>query len=80
MRGELNAVRGEAEKLRNQLLSAEEELQNERDRGNSSQTHIHTLTREHKELEENTARLKEKITRLEVRDCSYTGKVNIAAV
>lgn len=60
-------MREEVGRLRSQLLSAEEELQAERDKLSSAQAQANNLTHEHKELEETNTRMKERLTRLEVR-------------
>ncbi|XP_051576505.1 cingulin-like [Myxocyprinus asiaticus] len=67
LRGELNDTREEVERLRSQLLSAEEELQAEKDKLGYFQTQANTLTHECKELEETNKRMKERITRLETQ-------------
>ncbi|KAF4088522.1 hypothetical protein AMELA_G00083040 [Ameiurus melas] len=65
LRGEMCAVRGEAERLRSQLLLAEEGLQKERERIASSQTEMNTVSNEREALEEANSRLKDKLARLE---------------
>ncbi|XP_051999270.1 cingulin-like [Xyrauchen texanus] len=67
LRGELNDMREEVERLRSKLLSGEEELQAEKDKLGSFQTQANTLTHERKELEETNKRMKERITRLETQ-------------
>lgn len=67
LRGELGDARGEAEQLRSQLLSVKEELQSERDRLCSLQIKANGLMHESGELEGDNIRMKEKISRLEVR-------------
>lgn len=67
LRGELGDARGEAEQLRSQLLSVKEELQSERDRLCSLQIKANALMHESGELEGDNIRMKEKISRLEVR-------------
>ncbi|TRY82754.1 hypothetical protein DNTS_020634 [Danionella cerebrum] len=65
LRLELSEMQEEAEQLRGQLTSAEEELQSERDRRSSAQIQVNNLMHDHKDLEENNTRTKEKVARLE---------------
>lgn len=66
LRGEMRAVRGEAERLRSQLVLAEEDLQKEKERLASSQIELNTVSSEREALEEANTRLKDKLARLEV--------------
>ncbi|KAK3571807.1 hypothetical protein QTP86_020586 [Hemibagrus guttatus] len=62
---EMRAVSGEAERLRSQLLLAEEDLQKERERLTLFHTEISTVSNEREALEEANSRLKDKLARLE---------------
>lgn len=64
----MRAVRGESERLRSRLLLAEEDLQKEKQRFSSSQTEMSAASNERVALEEANARLKDKLTRLEVSE------------
>lgn len=68
LRGEMRAVRGEAERLRSQLLLADEELQKDRQRLTLCQAEMNTVSNEREVLEEANARLKDKLARLEVSE------------
>ncbi|XP_058244873.1 cingulin [Hemibagrus wyckioides] len=65
VRGEMRVVRGEAERLRSQLVLAEEDLQKERDRFTLFHTEMSTVSNEREALEEANLRLKDKLARLE---------------
>lgn len=64
----MRAVRGEAERLRSQLLLAEEDLQKERERFTSYQTETNIISNEREGLEEANTRLRDKLARLEVSE------------
>lgn len=68
LRGEMRAVRGEAERLRSQVLLTEEDLQKERARFTSCQTEMNVVSNEREALEEANSRLKDKLARLEVSE------------
>lgn len=67
----MRAVRGEAERLRSNLLLAEEDLQKERERLTLFQTEMSTVSNEREALEEANSRLKDKFARLEVSEISW---------
>ncbi|XP_076826612.1 cingulin isoform X2 [Brachyhypopomus gauderio] len=67
LREELSAARGNAERLRVQLLSAEEELQKERGSLGSAHTLIQTLTQEQEAVQQSSARLTDRAARLEAQ-------------
>lgn len=61
-------MRGEAARLRSQLLLAEEDLQKEREKFSSVQAEMNGVSNEREVLEEANTRLKDKLERLEVSE------------
>lgn len=66
LHGEMRAVRGEAARLRSQLIVSEEDLQKEKEKLVLLQTDMSTVSNEREALEEANLRLKDKLARLEV--------------